>query len=318
MFSILYIHELDLGAPLNNADHAGVVFFTGEYIMEIKKPLTVSQQVELLKSRGLLIENEAVARRFLQHINYYTLSGYLYAFKDGENFIKGTTMKKIQAIYQCDKRFKNIILYSLDEVEQNLKTKIAYTLAHKVGALCHEEPSNFKDAELFSKFQARFQNAVDNNHKIPFVKHHLTKYDGHFPIWVAVNLFTLGTLEHFFENLQTQYQKYIVKDFNLSVPIFSSWIHSISYLRNMAAHYMRLYDFKIQLTPLRDKTLKKFPKPTYRVFDIIYIMKYLYPNRDEWLYFILPSIEQTFEEYQEYIDIHSYGFSDNWKDLLKK
>ena len=93
-------------------------------VMEIKSPSTITQQVELLKSRDLLIENEYEAKNFLKHVNYYTLSGYLYAFKEGENFKRGITMSKIEFIYQCDKRFKNIILYAIDEAEQNLKTKV--------------------------------------------------------------------------------------------------------------------------------------------------------------------------------------------------
>lgn len=286
--------------------------------MEVKSPITIKQQVKLLESRGLVVENEKDAENFLKRVNYYTVSGYLHAFKDGENFKDGITMTKLKNIYQCDKRFKNIILYAIDEIEQNLKTKIAYELAHKAGALCHEDVSNFKSEESFEKFSNIFKDVIKHNSNVPFVKHHIDKYESHFPIWVAVNLFTLGTLEHFYNNLETRYQKCIAKDLKVSVPILQDRLRAISYLRNMAAHYMRLYNFKLSIIPMLDRNTKEFPKPTHRVFDIIYIMKYLYPVPDEWLHFILPSIEQIFDEYKEYIDIRSYGFHDNWKSLLNK
>ena len=284
--------------------------------MNIKQPTTFAEQVELLKSRGIIITNNAIAENFLHHVNYYTLSGYLHAFKDGEIFQPNITIEKIIAIYQCDKRFKNIILYALDEIEQNIKTKIAYILAHSIGALGYLDSKNFSDIEQFENFREKFIFAVNRNSSVPFVKHHIQKYDSNLPIWVAINLFTLGMTEHFYENLQPCYKKSIAKEFDLSVAIFYNWLHCISYLRNMVAHYMRLYNFRIRNIPKKDKKDVEFPHPTHFVFDIIFIMKYLYPVAEEWQNFIVSTIKQIFEQYKDDIRIKSYGFPNNWEQLL--
>jgi abortive infection bacteriophage resistance protein len=41
-----------------------------------KPAISLDEQVALLKSRGLLIEDEAQAKHYLRNIGYYRLSGY--------------------------------------------------------------------------------------------------------------------------------------------------------------------------------------------------------------------------------------------------
>ena len=43
-----------------------------------KPGLTLDQQIELMKSRGMAFPDEGIARRALQTIGYYRLSGYWY------------------------------------------------------------------------------------------------------------------------------------------------------------------------------------------------------------------------------------------------
>ena len=45
-----------------------------------KPPLTVQEQIELLKTRGLQIPDEKRATRYLRNISYFHLSGYMYPF----------------------------------------------------------------------------------------------------------------------------------------------------------------------------------------------------------------------------------------------
>jgi hypothetical protein len=45
-------------------------------VKTIKPPLTIDQQIKLLKSRGLLINNTDYAKKILSQVNYYRLSAY--------------------------------------------------------------------------------------------------------------------------------------------------------------------------------------------------------------------------------------------------
>ncbi|MCM0082964.1 hypothetical protein L4X63_15325 [Geomonas sp. Red32] len=46
-----------------------------------KPPLTYQQQIELLVSRGMQIDNCCRARHFLSHLNYYRLAAYWLPFE---------------------------------------------------------------------------------------------------------------------------------------------------------------------------------------------------------------------------------------------
>ncbi|WP_144264380.1 Abi family protein [Polaromonas sp. C04] len=50
-----------------------------------KPPLKVPEQIELLKKRGLTIEDESKAIRVLQHVNYYRLRAYWLPYEVAEN-----------------------------------------------------------------------------------------------------------------------------------------------------------------------------------------------------------------------------------------
>lgn len=45
---------------------------------DVKPWISMEKQLSLLKSRGLLIDNEHAAMNYLSRIGYYRLSGYWY------------------------------------------------------------------------------------------------------------------------------------------------------------------------------------------------------------------------------------------------
>lgn len=283
-----------------------------------KEPKTYAEQIEILKSRGLVISDEKNALSTLSSINYYSISGYLHNFKDKDGTYSGNlSFEKVIKIMQCDRRMKSIIKYALDLIENNLKTKMAYILAHEIGSTGYLERKNYKDKDEYDILNKKFQNSVRNNKKLPFVVHHNEKYNGVFPIWVAVELFTMGMISNMYKNLDTRLQKLISLEFRTGVNQLSSWIENITYIRNLSAHNMRIYGFALQKQPKKCKNNfdEKF-RYTSKVFDEIYVMKFLYGNKNEWNHYIIPSIQQILLEYEEYIDLNEYGFDENWDSLL--
>lgn len=59
-------------APLNDVTH-GRTFFMAK---QVKNPITFAKQVNLLKSRGCIIDDDVFCQKKLQLINYYRLSAY--------------------------------------------------------------------------------------------------------------------------------------------------------------------------------------------------------------------------------------------------
>lgn len=148
-----------------------------------------------------------------------------------------------------------------------------------------------------------------------FVKHHKKEYGGNIPMWVAVELFTMGNLHAVYDNLKTPYQKAIAKSFDLSVVLMSSWIESLTYTRNHLAHYMRIYNFNFGRTPKKKKGQFESPVPNM-IFDQIQVMAYMYTDKTEWNDYILPEMQSVIDEYKEYVSLSSIGFPENWREVL--
>ena len=55
-------------------------------VMDVKPYLTIEEQLQLLKDRGLCIDDDAEAKHILHELNYYRLTGYMLTLKKGENF----------------------------------------------------------------------------------------------------------------------------------------------------------------------------------------------------------------------------------------
>ena len=92
------------------------------------KPFTtVDEQVEILKSRNVIIEDEAYAKRLLTNISYYTLvNGYKKPLLKGpDTFIDGTTIEMLYSIYLIDFDIHSVMLKNILYVERQFKTHLS-------------------------------------------------------------------------------------------------------------------------------------------------------------------------------------------------
>lgn len=69
---------------------------------------TLDEQIDILKSRGLVINNEERAKEYLLSQNYYNLiNGYANFFpRSGENYTAGTNFDEITSLYVFEREFK--------------------------------------------------------------------------------------------------------------------------------------------------------------------------------------------------------------------
>lgn len=287
--------------------------------LEYSKPATtINEQISILKNKGIIIDDYDFAYQTLFSVNYYTLSGYLVHLENSDGKYDDISFDKIYNIYKCDQKLRSILLYAIESVERNIKTKLAYTLSHSISPMGYLDSNNFIDKAEHEKLLHRFEHNVNLNNRIPFVKHHIVNYSGAFPIWAAIELFTLGMLWNCYKNLKTVYKKEIAQSFQTGVRQLESWIECVSYIRNFAAHNMRLYNFNIQKTPKYCKKNFKDFEYSNKLYDIVYIMKFLVADNSEWNEYILPQIENIFKKYGCCTVPSAYGFPSDWLQSLKK
>lgn len=284
--------------------------------MQSKPPTTYSRQIEILKARGCCIEDDSKCEDILRNVNYYRLTAYFLPFKRPNNtYLDNTSIDRVFSIYEFDRKMRRLLFSAIEEIEIKLRTSLAYYHSHKYGALGYLDCNNFNGLHIQYKFNEKLEKEIKQNEKLLFVKHHIENYDRQFPLWVAVELFSFGMLSFFYADLKRNDQRSIANDdFSLDADVLESWLRCCTDLRNICAHYGRLYYRNFTTTP---KTPQGENRLTNSLFGMISMLKGLYPDKVRWNSEILTEIEALVEEYDGAIKLNHIGFEDGWLSALK-
>lgn len=285
-------------------------------VKEIKKPTTYGEQIEKLKSRGCFISDEVFCKETLKSINYYRLMAYFLPFKDGDGYAKDTSFHRVYRIYEFDRKLRAILFSAVEEVEIYLRARFAYFHAHQYGATGYLDPGNFSERHNAEKFKQNLDREIESNKQVLFVKHHLEDYDGVFPIWVMSELFTFGMLSYFYNDLKTTDQKYLSKELYSTTPRnVISWLRCCTDLRNICAHYGRLY---YRIFPAIPSGINMPEGAKRRLWGAMMALRGLYPNAQKWNSEVLAAMEALFDEYHGDVDLYHLAFPEDWASKLKK
>jgi len=287
-------------------------------MLPLKQPTTYNQQIEKLRSRGCRVTDVSFCTKILSQINYYRLSAYFLPFKKpDESYLPGTNFNDIYQIYEFDMEMRNLLFTAIEEVEINLRAQFAYFHAHKYGVTGYLNAANYNSRHHHDIFIKLINTEIQNNSKVLFVKHHLTNYGGQFPIWVITELFTFGMLSYFYNDLQMADQKHLARELFKTVPKnLASWLRCCTDLRNICAHYGRLYFRIFSAIPANLPNLEK--KSERRLFGAILALKELYPDLDKWNDEVLEKLGRIIELYFSNIKLDHIGFPADWKVKLRK
>ena len=304
--------------PLNNAYQGGPFYGFGGIIMDkdsshsVKVPTTFEEQINILRSRGLIIVDEDLAIRTLQRINYYRFSAYGLSLKQKDQFLPGTTFEQIVSLYEFDRRFRYLIMEMTEQVEISFRTHISYYIAHTYGAMGHLDKKYFDNHDMFI---IELEKEILRSQEI-FIKHHIEKYDGQIPVWVAIEVLSFGSLSKLFSNMTNDARNEIARR-NYRVPAIylGSWLKCLSYIRNICAHYGRLYNRPLTSKPRLDRKSKYIGFSQGKIFAHIYILKELIPDRKKWIDFIT-RLDALITEYKEIIELDRIGFPEDWEAVL--
>ncbi|MDR2591169.1 MAG: Abi family protein [Oscillospiraceae bacterium] len=282
----------------------------------MKKPFTHKEQLELLKKKGLVIDNEDKCLNFLRSVNYYWFSAYFLPFKQKDGTYKsGTTFENIYRIFEFDRKLRIMIFTMIEDIELSLRSQLAYYFAHT------HSPHAYMDAKYYgihhdhNRLLNTIKTVINNNRNTPVVLHHNKKYEGLFPIWVIIDFFSLGNLSYFYTDWLVNDKKAFAKEFfNTPYTYLDSWLKCVTVLRNRCAHYSRLYFSMFTDIPKVPSSIRYIC--TGRVFDQLLTLKYLYPYQNKWNEYFASPLTLLIDEYKESVSLNHIGFPENWKDFI--
>jgi abortive infection bacteriophage resistance protein len=249
-----------------------------------KPAIDVPAQVELLKRRGLCIQNEARAESFLRAVSFFRLSPYMRPFQQPEDiehrFRDGSQFRQLTRLYDFDRRLRLLTMDAIERIEVAARAAISNHMGPVHGCHWYISPQMFHPAfdhqRLLTSLSIKQSNAtrdyqrecerIDRLHaddkRKSILKRHRSKesYARHYPVtyadpplmpgWAMLEELTLGDLSHLYKGLaRDSDKKVIAKSLGLAAPLMQSWLHTLTTIRNMCAHHSRMWNRELGIRP---------------------------------------------------------------------
>lgn len=301
----------------------------------VNKPsFSITQQIALLKQRGMLFRDEASAPHFLQNISYYRLKGYWWDMQTDyslHTFARNTYFEDIIDRYNFDRHLRLILFDAIERIEISLRTKMIYHMSMKYGGLWYLDPNLFVSQNIVINGVTKtiHLHTIDeltkefNRSQEIFIKDHRNRYPNQdADAWKILEVASMGTLSKLYKNIKHQLpeKSAIAKEMGLNLHSeLSSWLEAITYVRNIIAHHSRLWSRNMVKTPIENLNnpigqwfqqplvAVQNKKPFLIISCMIYLCNFVTPGHH-----IKIKVLELFAS-NPTIPIYKLGFLNNWE-----
>ena len=300
---------------------------------------TLDEQLEILKGKGLIIDDIEYARNIILRENYFFLMGYRHLFykSDGsKTFREDTNFRELYALFTFDRQLRNIIFKNVLIIENNCKSIFSYVLSHKYGykendylrpqnyVQSHDRQKQVNDLLRKMKRQIRI-----NGGQHDATKHYINNY-GYIPLWVVVKVLSFGITSELYTIMKDVDQREIAKEFHVDPENLLTFLPILSNYRNLCAHEDILFEHHTQKVIPDNKyhellhISKMDDEYMYGkgdVFAVVLIFKYLL-SKDDFRLFLnevsyeLDRLAGKLDSIPVYYVLDHMGFPTNYLELL--
>lgn len=225
--------------------------------MKTKTFKSIEEQINILKEKGLVIENEKYAKEVLLRENYFFLNGYRHLFmksKDKSKYINGTKFEEVYSLFLFDRQLRNILFKNILIIENNIKSIISYQLSKKYG---YREKDYLKQSNFNTTFEykkqvndviGKMKRQIKTNATSHSATRHYVQNYGYIPLWVLVKVLSFGIVVELFSVLKKEDQYDIIEMYDLDLKTFTTNLNILSNYRNLCAHEDIVFENKTQKT----------------------------------------------------------------------
>jgi abortive infection bacteriophage resistance protein len=256
--------------PLNDAHQAGFLFSQAPMRTFTKPALSVDQQLSLLASRGLVISDQARAKIVLQKIGYYRFSAYTLPFEEAgkartHKFRPGVRFEEVLETYEFDRQLRQITLAGMEVIEIALRVSITDVMSTDLGSHWFLNGASFDKGVAPDGVLQRIKDEIGHDSaKAPrrsvAIRHYYATYDNPPvpPFWMIAEVLPFGTTSRLYADLAAPHRKGIARSFGVHESMLRSWLHAMSYTRNVCAHHARLWNRTFTVRPSIGRQIEPF------------------------------------------------------------
>lgn len=285
----------------------------------------MADQLQLLIARGLVVVDSTSATHYLKHIGYYRLSGYALPFQKGgvcvdrHNFRPGSTFESILERYVFDRRLRLVVMDAIERIEIAIRAALSNSIATRHGPHWYQNQALFSQTFDHAKFLDDIKHQIGHeprhsNRRDVYIEHYYRKYDDPDmpPCWMVFESISFGTISYAYKHLAPTEFKPICGAFGLPHNVLISWLHSVSYIRNICAHHARLWNRECRIKPLAANAYKTDMTPNDRVYAQLVVMQVFLRKiapENHWA----RGLSDLLNEHPK-IPLRSMGFPSDWLD----
>lgn len=302
---------------------------------------TLDQQINILKEKGLVINDIDFAKKVLFKENYFFLSGYRYLFMTKykeKKFNDGTTFDELYSVFLFDRHIRNLMFKNILIVENNIKSIMSYQLSKKYGF----KEKDYLNPDNFTKDPMREKQVYDvlgkmkrqirvNGKQHTATQHYMFNY-GYIPMWILVKVLSFGLISELYLVLKNEDKEAISNFYEIDTEEMGTYLNLLSNFRNICAHEDILYDHRTQRLisdtefhykldiPKDEEGIYKFGKND--LFAMVIILKQML-EKDEFIDF-LRELEYEINLLDSRVNtvplnsiLNRIGFPDNWFEISK-
>lgn len=225
---------------------------------------TFEEQIEKLKSNGMIFGSEETTIKCLKRFGYYNIihgyrDPYIKSIASGKQYCDGVTFEQVFSLYNLDRKIRNIIMEAMLEFEDILRSATAHVIAESFSAdeSMYLQKTNYKLGskrgdkyqldDIFSKF-----NHIRNDKNQPFT--HYRENHKNIPPWILLKGASFGNIANFIKLQKSEqknkivallydFPKELVETFPDIKQLCMDTIFVCLQYRNIAAHGGRIYNF---------------------------------------------------------------------------
>ena len=284
------------------------------------RALSFEEQVDLLESQGLKVEDRGRAVHVLRNVSYSRLKSYLVPLMEDRathRFKPGSTFEQAYIYYGFDRRLRELIFHELEKIEVSIRTSLAYISAEDNDGYWYLDPKYFRNPRTHEKILRSIQSEVERSDN-DALESFRRKFDNPFPpCWLMMEATSMGTLSRIYDELAPGLLKRrMAAYYSLSDTVFSSWLHHLVYVRNTCAHHSRLWNKTLSVRGVVPvSTGKYFPSfacnDNAHVYFTLCMIKYLQNTVKPGNTFS-QRLSTLLENYPK-VDTRLMGFPRDWK-----
>lgn len=320
---------LEPAKPLYNAQIGGSFFYYTYMKTSFAKPYSSPAEIaQILKSRGMLMDNDQKVENYLMNIGYHRLTAYIFPFyripKSDRVLKEGISFRQILTLYRFDKKLRILLFNEIEKIEVAIRSVLANIGCQELGDKYWITKSEyFANPDKFNQTLAIIEKELVSS-KEDYIEDFRQNYiEDYPPAWMITEVLSFGNLNYIYSNIASnKLMKRIAGYFGLKPQVFTSWLTVLANLRNMCCHHARVWNRDFMLNPAEprkttyawiDASNVDKKRIYYRLCIIRYFLASASPNNN-----FNEKLSVLLNEFPS-IDIAAMGFSPNWRseDLWK-